>query len=1280
MLKFFCLTLVLTSFAFAQTSVTPAGTGTSANPYQIDSLPNLYWLSQTSSAWDDTLVQTSDIDASKTSGWASNSGFSPIGNMSSTPFTGSYNGQGHIITGLTINRSEATAVGFFGYVSGGKIDSLGLSGATVTGGTAVGIVVGYLDQGTLSNSYATGSASGGTAVGGLAGYFQGTIAQSFSLADVSGTMAIGGLVGYGISGTLSTSYFAGIVDGNSLVNGLIACNAGVSVHASFWDSTGAGLAISSDAYARNTALMQTQTTFSDSGWNFASTWSIEAASNMGYPYLQGVPIPKVTTWRVTNIFKDSATVSAFSSWPSALSRGFCWNTTGSPTLVDSKLVSTTALTTSAFSANVSGLTEGITYYLRAYAISGTDTVYGNILVFTTPKLEGAGTPSNPYLVSSYGDLRMVGVGAHSLSASYRLTNDIDASSSTSDNGGAGMFPIGSDTKSFTGNFHGAGYAISNMQMNWQGNSYVGLFGYALNSLIDSLGLKNITVKGFETVGALAGYCSDCKISASYVTGGAIYSTTTGAKEIRAGGLVGVASYDTIKESSFAGTITVSGSDENSFVGGLLGYAYTTVVRNSYAEATATLTNSGSMMPYLGGLIGRGQNILIDQSHSNSTLSNTGSFYAYSGGLVGWVYDVAAITTSYASGSVSAIVTNGSSYAAYAGGLVGTAKNLSVDKSFAQNSVNAYNSVASNNNPVIYSGGLVGYHQNGHIANSYSTGSISASALTVGAGSSINATIYQGGLVGFGDGDSISLSYGVNAFSHTISASGTASANVGGILGKGSSSVVTKSFWNSSRAKGINGCGSGSCGASGLDSAAMLLTLSFSDFDFSSAWIQYDGYTFPLIRSLMTPLTVTANDTLRSYDGVPFTGGNGVRYSTTYTSSLISGTLEYDGTSQGAIDTGTYSLTVSGLYSTQLGYAIDFEPGSLRIDPKKLSLAGLSVENKTYDGTTDATFSGSASLDPDGILTGESVSLTGTASATFADKNVGSDKEVFVTGYSLFGDDASNYSIDSATFTADITTKSLTITDVTASDKVYDATTTATLTSGTLTGVVTGDAVTLTKGTGTFANANVGTDKTVTAKGYAISGTSATNYVLAAQPSGLKADITTYPITVIARDTSKVYGASDPVFPYSATALLGKDKWSGALSRKTGTQVGTYDILIGTLDAGDNYEISFNSAIFSIVKATAIEPAQLASRSRSLSLLQNSGAEMRFAYTTPNSGNVTIEFLSLRGQKRFVVECGAQNAGVYTATVESENLSTGKYTAVLRVNGNVIANTIVTRLK
>ena len=1260
---FLAVALLLPLAVHAQTSVKPAGLGTGASPWQIATLSNLYWLSQTPTAWADSFTQTSDIDASTTSSWSSDSGFKPIGNMS-TVFSGSYNGKGHVIYGLTINRPTEMAVGFFGVCSG-KVDSLALSGATVIGGIATGIAVGYLAEGTLSHSYTTGSVEGSNATGGLAGYFQGTINQSYSLADVTGSNATGGLIGAAISGTLSYSYFAGTLSRDKQANGLVANAAAITVSASFWDST--GQALSSDNHARSTQQLQAQSTFTDSAWDFSSTWLINANMNRGFPYLKGVALSKVTTQSTQNVLQTAATVTAFSSWSTVTSRGFCWNTTGSPTLADYKIIAGASLSESEFSANISGLTKNITYYIRAYAISGTDTVYGNILVFTTPKLEGAGTPSNPYLVSSYGDLRMVGVGAHSLSASYRLTNDIDASSSTSDNGGAGMFPIGSDTKSFTGNFHGAGYAISNMQMNWQGNSYVGLFGYALNSLIDSLGLKNITVKGFETVGALAGYCSGCKIFASHVTGGAIYRTADGANEINVGGLVGLGNYDTIKESSFAGTITVSGN-VNSFVGGLLGYAEATVVRNSYAEATATLTNLGSMEPYLGGLIGRGQNILIDQSHSNSSLSNTGSLYAYSGGLVGWVYDAATISTSYASGSVNAVVTDGSSFSAYAGGLVGTAKNLSIDNSFTQNSVNAYNSVASVNNPVIYSGGLVGYHQNGHINNSYSTGSISASALTVGSGSHVNATIYEGGLVGYGDGDSISLSYGVNAFNHTISASGTASSNIGGILGKGSSSVVTKSFWNNSRASGITGCGSGSCGASSLDSTSMVQSSSFPTFDFASAWIQYNGHTFPLLRGFMTPLTITANDSTRTYDATIFIGGNGVHYSSTPNNALLAGTLTYGGTSQGAKGVGNYIISVNGLYSSQLGYAIQYLTGTLLINPKSVAFTGLSIADKVYDGTTAATLTGTATLAPNSILTGESVSLsTGSATAFFVDKNVGTAKKVLVTGYALSGANAANYTIDSLGFTAAITAKELSIASVTAADKVYDGNTTATLSSGTLDAIA-GDNVTLVAGSGSFSDANVGNAKPITASGYSIAGNDASNYTLGAQPPGLAANITPYPITVTADAKTITQGDSNVTLTYTATPLLTTDTWAGALARIAGDTAGTYAITQGTLDAGLNYAITLNGADY-VIHARPIEVALLPTRttSQGFFITHQSGDVLDVTYNTSFAGNVNVDIYSLRGQKMLSVNCGVQNAGAYFASIQT-SLPVGIYTATLRVNG------------
>ena len=72
---------LLVSEIKAQTATPPAGSGTSGDPYRIATLNNLYWLSQTTSAWvaGKYFIQTADINASSTSGWDGGAGFSPIG-------------------------------------------------------------------------------------------------------------------------------------------------------------------------------------------------------------------------------------------------------------------------------------------------------------------------------------------------------------------------------------------------------------------------------------------------------------------------------------------------------------------------------------------------------------------------------------------------------------------------------------------------------------------------------------------------------------------------------------------------------------------------------------------------------------------------------------------------------------------------------------------------------------------------------------------------------------------------------------------------------------------------------------------------------------------------------------------------------------------------------------------------------------------------------------------------------------------------------------------------
>ncbi|MCE5211962.1 MAG: YDG domain-containing protein, partial [Deltaproteobacteria bacterium] len=79
------------------------------------------------------------------------------------------------------------------------------------------------------------------------------------------------------------------------------------------------------------------------------------------------------------------------------------------------------------------------------------------------------------------------------------------------------------------------------------------------------------------------------------------------------------------------------------------------------------------------------------------------------------------------------------------------------------------------------------------------------------------------------------------------------------------------------------------------------------------------------------LTVTANDDSKTYNGLAYSGGNGVTYSgfvDGQTESVLGGTLAYGGTSQGAVNVGSYTIIPSGL--TSGNYTINYIDGTLSI--------------------------------------------------------------------------------------------------------------------------------------------------------------------------------------------------------------------------------------------------------------------------------------------------------------------------------------------------------------
>ncbi|HET9544155.1 MAG TPA: YDG domain-containing protein [Gaiellaceae bacterium] len=244
-----------------------------------------------------------------------------------------------------------------------------------------------------------------------------------------------------------------------------------------------------------------------------------------------------------------------------------------------------------------------------------------------------------------------------------------------------------------------------------------------------------------------------------------------------------------------------------------------------------------------------------------------------------------------------------------------------------------------------------------------------------------------------------------------------------------------------------------------------------------------------------------------------------------------------------------------------------------IEPRELAVAASGLD-KVYDGTAAA-----STTFTDDRIPGDSLTID--YDASFADKHVGDDKPVSVTGISLAGPDAGNYALTSTTAatTADITPRALVVT-ATGVDKVYDGTTAATVTLAD--DRVSGDELDVSYATAAFADAGAGTGKVIDVGGISVTGADAGNYTHNTSAVAT-ADIAPRPITVTAEPKSKPFGAPDPAFTYAVSGgpLVAGDGFSGSLTRVAGEAVGGYDILQGTVSAGPNYAIAYVGATLTI---------------------------------------------------------------------------------------------------
>ena len=174
--------------------------------------------------------------------------WTPIGNYEKQ-YTGTFDGNGKTITGLTFNQPETNNVGLIGNLGeNGMVQDVKLDKVNIKANNNVGGIVGTNKGGSIIGCSVSGDISGVRQVGGVMGWFTGNgIATAcYHVGSVSGSEYVGGVAGNSSYGSLTACYHVGNVTGSQYVGGVtgIATGSLAKVIACYWngyDGNGIGL-------------------------------------------------------------------------------------------------------------------------------------------------------------------------------------------------------------------------------------------------------------------------------------------------------------------------------------------------------------------------------------------------------------------------------------------------------------------------------------------------------------------------------------------------------------------------------------------------------------------------------------------------------------------------------------------------------------------------------------------------------------------------------------------------------------------------------------------------------------------------------------------------------------------------------------------------------------------------------------------------------------------------------------------------------------------------------
>lgn len=375
------------------------------------------------------------------------------------------------------------------------------------------------------------------------------------------------------------------------------------------------------------AQMRDMNTFINNGWSFDGRWQINSQINNGFPTLNMVDLPDISTTEVNyntpNTAVLRASINTFNN-TMITEHGFCYGTSPYPSVADSH-TNEGALAEDYFYSTINGLSFSTLYYVRAYATCSNGTVYGQPKSFTTmpaPIFSGSGTLSDPYQIGSYEELSFLSNYSALYECHFIQTQDIDAL------GQNGFIPIGNNDMPFKGTYDGQNHQIFHLTIEKPMNYSVGLFGRTNNSIIKNLGAE-VEVTGLELCGGFVGVNGGL-IKNCFVTGRVQASESDYVFEDKCyGGFAGANIYYGLIENCYS-TVEVFGKD---YSGGFVG-ANSHMIRNCYSLGAVHADTS-----YIrGGFIGDQYFGYIDKCYSTGYV-DPGQDNQYTYGFVGKMEDM-----------------------------------------------------------------------------------------------------------------------------------------------------------------------------------------------------------------------------------------------------------------------------------------------------------------------------------------------------------------------------------------------------------------------------------------------------------------------------------------------------------------------------------------------------------------------------------------------------------------------------------------------------------------